>query len=74
MFREKDFLLEKGLSRRCREDTAQLVGQFYDDWIKNNKISEKFFREKVDYLDSHRELIGNVKYKIISYESFIVRL
>ena len=74
MFREKDFLLEKGLSRRCREDTTQLVGQFYDDQIKNNKINEKFFREKVDYLDSHRELIGNVKYKIISYESFIVRL
>ena len=74
MFRDKNFLIKKGMYPNCRKDVFYLVGYFYDDYM-NNTFDEEKVEEQRKYLNQHRELIDNEKdYDITLLETIKKRL
>lgn len=74
MFRDKNFLIKKGMYPNCRKDVFYLVGYFYDDYM-NDIFDEEKVEEQRKYLDQHRELIDNEKdYDITLLETIKKRL
>ena len=57
MFRDKNFLVEKGLYEGCREDTCYIIGMIYDEVIDTGKFDIEKIEELRTYLDKNREVI-----------------
>lgn len=60
MFRDKNFLIEKGMYQNCRADVFQLVGTYYDDFMERKVFDKEQVEKSRRYLDKHRELIDNL--------------
>lgn len=74
MFRDRKFLIEKGMYASCREDTFQFVGQFYDEYINTGTVCYENYLKLKEYLENHRENINNKDYSLIKYDSLMNRL
>jgi len=72
MFRDKKFLIEKGLYPSCRADTFYIIGSIYDEVCENHYFDYDKIEELRTYLDQHRELIDNATYSIVEAK-YIVR-
>ena len=73
MFREKEFLIEKGLYPGCREDTCYIIGTIYDEVVETGIINVKKIEELREYLDKNREIVNNKDYSISLTSSIIKR-
>ena len=73
MFRDKNFLVEKGLYEGCREDTCYIIGMIYDEVIDTGKFDIEKIEELRTYLDKNREVISNKDYPITLTNSVIKR-
>lgn len=73
MFRDKEFLIEKGMYPNCREDVFYIVGILYDEVMETGIINIEKIEELREFLDSHRELIDNKTYSIALPETIIKR-
>lgn len=72
--KDKNFLIEKGMYEKSREDVFYLVGYFYDYFKENDTIDLEEFKKVKKYLNEHRELINNGEYSIALYETIRQRL
>ena len=73
MFRDKNFLVERGLYEGCREDTCYIIGMIYDEVINTGKFNVEKIEELRTYLDKNREVISNKDYPITLTDSVIKR-
>ena len=76
MFRDKNFLIEKGMYANCRADTFFIIGSIYDEAIEkgiNSQVVIDKIKELREYLDQHREIIDNKDYSISLTTSIIKR-
>lgn len=57
MFRDKEFLIEHGLSKGTRKDTCYILGSIYDAIVDNNYVYDNnisnIYKEKEDYIRNH---------------------
>ena len=60
MFRDKNFLIEKGMYPKNRSDVYWLVGTYYDDFVEKRVFNKEEVEKSRKYLDDHRELIDNL--------------
>lgn len=74
MFRNKEFLIEQGMYKGCREDTFYLVGAMYDEVRGTGKIDRGRYEELREYLENHRDtILKGGQYSISQYESIYNR-
>jgi hypothetical protein len=68
MFRDKKFLIEKGMYPSCRTDVFYIVGSLYDEVEETGKVNEQRYIELKQYLEEHRkELLDNADYPIAQF-------
>ena len=73
MFRDKNFLIERGLYEGCREDTCYIIGMIYDEVIDTGIFNLEKIEELRIYLDKNREVINNKDYSITLTDSVVKR-
>lgn len=73
MFRDKEFLVQNGMYKGCREDTFYIIGSIYDEVIETGKFNIEYIEQIREYLDTHREVINNATYNISLTDSIIKR-
>lgn len=76
MFRDKNFLIEKGLYPNSRDDVFFIMGSLYDDFIIKEKytIEDKSRIESIrQYLENNRGIIAYNDYDICAVQTIINR-
>ena len=69
MFRDKKFLVEHGLNKSARSDTAYILGYLYDAIVENNYIYDelisKIYKDRYNYIANHPDEFPKVYDKIV---------
>ena len=74
MFRDKKFLIEKGMYEGCRADVFYIIGAIYDETMETGIINIQKIEELREYLDKNRNLIGNKDYPIVLTKTIVARI